>query len=446
MIAREARPSFVPVAPADVELDRRAAAAARAEAPLREVDHVDARARDAARGLARHSHQLHLRELAAGLRVARALALLVHRDEHEPAVHFPAAEAADEAAVLLDLRPALEEALDLVEHAFGGLHARADRGLEAHPEAAHVLRGNELLPQQPHDPERGDEQHRGPDQHRLAVLQRRHQQALVAGREPREAQVDGPLQARGALAHLEHARQAHRRERERLEQRDQHRDRDRDAELEEELADDALHEGHRQEDRDDRGGRRGRGERDLARADRGGLHLALAVLAVAVDVLEHDDRIVDHDPDHQREPEHGVGVEREAEHVHHDEGPRIEVGIASSTLSVVDHEPRKIQHTRLGEQSRQHEREQDLLDRPLDEDRGVEVDDDEQALGQLLLDLGHLGAHVAAHLDRVRAAQLGDAEADGGLAHRAEVAAPVLEPVLHHRDVLLAAPARRRGR
>ena len=27
--------------------------------------------------------------------------------------------------------------------------------------------------------------------------------------------------------------------------------------------------------------------------------------------------------------------------------PRIEVGIASSTLSVVDHEPRKTQHTRL---------------------------------------------------------------------------------------------------
>ena len=67
-------------------------------------------------------------------------------------------------------------------------------------------------------------------------------------------------------------------------------------------------------------GRRGGGEGDLARAHRGGRHLALAVLAVAVDVLEHHDRVVDDDADRQREPEQGEGVEGEAEEVHDDEG------------------------------------------------------------------------------------------------------------------------------
>ena len=43
------------------------------------------------------------------------------------------------------------------------------------------------------------------------------------------------------------------------------------------------------------GGREG----DLAGAHRGRLHLALAVLAVPVDVLQHHDRVVDHDADRE---------------------------------------------------------------------------------------------------------------------------------------------------
>src|SRR5207249_10985276 len=99
-----------------------------------------------------------------------------------------------------------------------------------------------------------------------------------------------------------------------------HRDRDRHAELEEELADDALHEGHGQEDGHDRGGGGGGGEGDLARADGGGLDLPLAVLAVPVEVLQNHDRVVDDDAHHEREAEHGERVQREVEEVHHDEG------------------------------------------------------------------------------------------------------------------------------
>ena len=61
------------------------------------------------------------------------------------------------------------------------------------------------------------------------------------------------------------------------------------------------------------------GEGDLARADGGGLDLALPVLAVAEDVLEHHDRVVDHDADGERQAEQRERVQREAEEVHHDE-------------------------------------------------------------------------------------------------------------------------------
>ena len=53
---------------------------------------------------------------------------------------------------------------------------------------------------------------------------------------------------------------------------------------------------------------------------RGGLVRRLAELAVPLDVLEHDDRVVDHDADGEREREQRHGVEREAEHPHEAEG------------------------------------------------------------------------------------------------------------------------------
>ena len=74
----------------------------------------------------------------------------------------------------------------------------------------------------------------------------------------------------------------------------------------------------------------------------------------------------------------------------------------------------------------------------LDEHGGVEVDGDEEPLGELLLDLDEPRPHVAAHLHRVRAAELGDPEPDGRLAHGTADSAAVLQAVLDHRDVAQA--------
>ncbi len=76
------------------------------------------------------------------------------------------------------------------------------------------------------------------------------------------------------------------------------------------------------------------------------------------------------------------------------------------------------------------------MDGALDEGGGVPVDVELEPLGQLRLEDLHPRLHVAPHLHRVRAAQLGDAEADRRLAHGPHQAAPVLEPVLDDGDVL----------
>ena len=135
---------------------------------------------------------------------------------------------------------------------------------------------------------------------------------------------------------------------------------------------------------------RGRGgEGDLAGADRGRLHLALAHLAVPVDVLEHHDRVVDHDADRQRQAEHGEGVEREAEEVDHDEGA--EDRGRDREQHVEGRRPRAEEEPahEAGQERRQDQREQDLVDRLLDEGGGVEVDAEDQAFGQLLAQLRH---------------------------------------------------------
>ena len=83
--------------------------------------------------------------------------------------------------------------------------------------------------------------------------------------------------------------------------------------------------------------------------------------------------------------------------------PRIEVGMASSTFRVVDHEPRKSQADEAGEEGGQDQGEEDLVDGLLDEDGGVPVDAQAQPFGKLGLQQLHLGLHVAAHLHRVGA-------------------------------------------
>ncbi len=109
------------------------------------------------------------------------------------------------------------------------------------------------------------------------------------------------------------------RQRERIDRGNQHGDADRDGELAEKLPGDARDEGHRHEngqqdqaDGDDRSG-------DLLhRLERGfGRRQARLLLQDALDVLDHDDGVVDDDADgeHQGEQRHGIGrVPRREQH------------------------------------------------------------------------------------------------------------------------------------
>ena len=140
--------------------------------------------------------------------------------------------------------------------------------------------------------------------------------------QPRVERIDGvedPRILRRVLVlavriDLQPSRRQHRRQREADEQRHHDRERHRQAEALHEAADDAAHEADRDEDRDQRQRRREHGEADLL----GRLHrrrwnwILVLLLDEPVDVLEHDDRVVDDDADRQRQREHRHHVEREA--------------------------------------------------------------------------------------------------------------------------------------
>ncbi len=111
----------------------------------------------------------------------------------------------------------------------------------------------------------------------------------------------------------------HRRQGERHDCRDHDRDGERQGKLAEHAADEPGHEQQRDEHRDQREGQRDDGEADLARPAHRGVVGRIPLLHVADDVLDHHDRIVDHETGadgqrHQREV-----VEREARKPHHAE-------------------------------------------------------------------------------------------------------------------------------
>ena len=59
---------------------------------------------------------------------------------------------------------------------------------------------------------------------------------------------------------------------------------------------------------------------DLVHGDARRLQRRQALLQLALDVLDHDDGVVDDDADGQHQPEQGQHVEREAEALHDGEG------------------------------------------------------------------------------------------------------------------------------
>ena len=195
------------------------------------------------------------------------------------------------------------------------------------------------------------------------------------------------------MAALQHQHAQRRRQRQRDDPRDDDRDRDRHRELAVELAGEPAEEGDRHEhgakrqhDRDDR-------SRHLAhRLDRGVARRQLVLAHVPLDVLQHDDRVVDDDADRQHHAEQRQRVDRVAERVEAGErsdqrdrnrDERDDRGAPALQKEVDDEED---------EQHRFGERLHDLGDRHFDEARRVVRDRVGQALGKLLRERGGRGS------------------------------------------------------
>ena len=154
-----------------------------------------------------------------------------------------------------------------------------------------------------------DERGQGDQQHEPLMLEHPFQAVLVGGEHPVKGPFTGSVKRSFRLVRrfrLEKARTHHRGQRQRDHARDQDRQAERHGELVEQAADQAAHEQQRDEHGDQRRTDRDHGKPDLAGAVECGLHRGLALLDVAIDILNDDNRIVHHEPDrngdrHQRE-------------------------------------------------------------------------------------------------------------------------------------------------
>ena len=110
-----------------------------------------------------------------------------------------------------------------------------------------------------------------------------------------------------------------RHQRARQEVRREHREHDRLGQRHEQVPGDAGEEEHRHEHDADRERRDERRHRDLLRAVEDRLLERLALLEVAVDVLDRDGGVVDQDADRERQPAERHDVDRLAERAEHDD-------------------------------------------------------------------------------------------------------------------------------
>ena len=164
----------------------------------------------------------------------------------------------------------------------------------------------------------------------------------------------------------------------------------------------------------------------------------LPAFAVALDILEHDDRVVDHDAHGERHAEQRHRVQRVAE-----QPDQPERGDQRDRDRRGDDQrrPRPAQeheHREHREHRAEHERELGLFDRLPDAGREIDERDvlvDGEAVGEHRLDLVEAPEYLVHDRDRIAARLLEDADAHGGLAVVAVPGAVILGAVLDARDI-----------
>ena len=206
----------------------------------------------------------------------------------------------------------------------------------------------------------------------------------------------------------EQQRRQCRRQRQGVDRGDHGRDRDRQRELLVELPGEAGDEGEGNEYRNQDQCDRDDGAGDLPHCLVGGVSRRQPGLDVALDVLDHDDSVVDDDADREHQTEQAERIDGEAEHVHHgecaDDRHRHRQERNDGSPPGLEEQDDHQYHQRDRFQQRVDHR----LDRRAHELCGVVDDLVGYALGHVLLDLGHGGADVVGDLERVGARCLED--------------------------------------
>ncbi len=227
--------------------------------------------------------------------------------------------------------------LDSLGHGgFGAFQRGARRKLDDADQHALVLRRNEAGGRIGHAPARQRQQGGVDDEHDRDHADQAGGQTAVTVRHPVEAFVElgsGPAevihhradQARLAvlvviLVRLEQQGRKGRGQGQRHQQRNQRRRGDGDGELAEEDAGDAGHEGGRHEHRGQHQGDGDQGARHFLHRPIGRFLGGQALADVTLDVLDHDDGVVDDDADGQNQGEQRQGVDRIAQGQLHREG------------------------------------------------------------------------------------------------------------------------------
>jgi hypothetical protein len=143
------------------------------------------------------------------------------------------------------------------------------------------------------------------------------------------------------------------------------------------------------------------GETDFLAALEGRLHRRHAFFDMAIDVLEHDNGVVDHEPDRQHHRQQGQRVHGEAQRIH--DRKRAEQRRRNG------HHRNKRRPETAQEEEHHQDHQQDgfadgpihRVDRCLDEDRGVVRNLGPHSFGKGVDDRGQLGAHALRDIQRI---------------------------------------------
>ena len=290
------------------------------------------------------------------------------------------------------------------------------RRLHQREEDALVLLRREL-PLRRHIHQSGRRDHAGQDQQRhRSIVQGAAEAPLIAPLQPFEQPVEIAREPAGLLVRvlrLQQLRAHHRRQRHGDDARHDHRAGERQREFAEQHAGQPRDEGDRRVDRSERDGHGDDRVEDLARAEQGRIERPHALLDMPVDVLNHDDGVVHHQPDgeHERQQRHQIDrvAERGEQRQHADQRQR-------------DGDDRDDGRPEIAQEQEDHDDDDDrrlaerlhhFPERGTNEIGRVIGDGGFQSRRQLPLNLREGLAHIGDHRQRVRRGRGIDADEHG---------------------------------